>query len=102
MSPVSASLPITLAASDAVAASSFFVMVEMVGTLGIAALVLALVGIYGVVSFAVGRRTREIGIRLALGATRGDIVRLILSSGVPPIAMGMASGSCWSSPRRSR
>jgi macrolide transport system ATP-binding/permease protein len=92
MSPVSASLPITLAASDAVAASSFFVMVEMVGTLGIAALVLALVGIYGVVSFAVGRRTREIGIRLALGATRGDIVRLILSSGVPPIAMGIGLG----------
>src|SRR5262249_3740935 len=84
--------PITLAAADALAASNFFVMVKMVGTLGVAAIVLALVGIYGVVSFAVGRRTREIGVRMALGATRRDIMRLVIATGAPPIAAGLGVG----------
>jgi putative ABC transport system permease protein len=92
MSPATGDVPITLEASDTIAASKFFVLVEMVGSLGVAALVLALVGVHGVVSFAVGRRTREIGVRMALGATRGDIVRLILSSGLAPIATGIGFG----------
>ncbi|HEX4565415.1 MAG TPA: ABC transporter permease [Vicinamibacterales bacterium] len=92
VSPATAAEPITLAAADARVASNFFVMVKMVGTLGLSAIVLALVGIYGVVSFAVGRRTREIGIRMSLGASRSDIVRLVLRSGAPPIAMGIGAG----------
>jgi ABC-type antimicrobial peptide transport system permease subunit len=64
----------------------------MVGSLGVSAIVLALVGVYGVVSFAVGRRTREIGVRVALGATRGDIVRLVLVSGARPVAVGIGAG----------
>jgi len=92
MSPTAAGIPVTLAAADEQQASKFFVMVKMVGALGISAIVLAVVGIYGVVSFAVGRRTREIGVRIALGATRADIVWMVLSSGAPPIAFGIAAG----------
>ena len=53
---------------------------------------LALVGVYGVVSFAVSRRTREIGVRMALGATRADIARMVVSSSAAPIAFGIAGG----------
>jgi len=58
---------------------------------GLAAL-LAMVGIYGVLSFAVDRRTREIGVRMALGAGRGDVVRLVLRRGMTPAAAGMGAG----------
>jgi len=56
------------------------------------AALLAMVGIYGVLSFAVHRRTREIGVRMALGAARGDLVRLVLRRGMVPAAAGMAAG----------
>ncbi len=92
MTPNAASVPTTLAAADAEIASRFLPFVEMVGSLGVTAIVLALVGVYGVVSFAVGRRTREIGVRRALGATRFDIARLVLSSSAPPVAAGIAVG----------
>ncbi len=65
---------------------------SMVATLGLTAIALALVGVYGVVSFAVGRRTREIGIRMALGATRGNIILMVLRTGARPIAFGIAAG----------
>ena len=84
--------PITLAAADVQIAERFMPLVEMVGSLGVMAIVLALVGVYGVVSFAVGRRTREIGVRIALGATRADIARLVLTTGAPPIAAGVVGG----------
>jgi predicted permease len=87
-----AALPITLAAADTAQASLFMPMVEMVGSLGITAIVLALVGVYGVVAFAVGRRTREIGVRMALGATRTDIVRMVVSSATPPVVAGLGVG----------
>src|SRR5262249_49731314 len=67
-------------------------IVEMVVGLGIVGLALGVAGIYGVVSFAVVRRTREMGIRIALGATHGDIVRIVMSSNATPIALGVAGG----------
>ena len=57
---------------------------------GALALLLSLIGLYGVMSFVVTRRTREIGIRVALGATAGSAVRLILGDAVSMIAAGMA------------
>ena len=56
------------------------------------ALVLAAVGIYSVLSYTVRRRVREIGIRMALGASNQDVVRLILTDGLKPILFGVALG----------
>lgn len=58
----------------------------------VTALLLAAVGIYGVVSYAVERRTQEIGIRAALGASRRSIVGLVLRQGMKPVIFGMTAG----------
>jgi ABC-type antimicrobial peptide transport system permease subunit len=62
------------------------------GALGILALSLAGVGLYAVISFGVARRTREIGIRAALGAHGGDLVGLVLGEGVRVTLVGVALG----------
>ena len=59
---------------------------------GIAALLLALLGIYGTLSYAVEARTREVGIRIALGATRGSVFGLMLGMIVAPVTAGLALG----------
>jgi putative ABC transport system permease protein len=64
----------------------------LLGFLAVAALALAAVGIYGVLSYLVTQRTREIGIRMALGATAGYVQRLVLSSGLSAVAVGVAIG----------
>jgi putative ABC transport system permease protein len=56
------------------------------------AMLLAVVGLYGAVSYVVGQRQREIGVRIALGASRDDIRRLVLSQGMRPVIVGIAAG----------
>jgi predicted lysophospholipase L1 biosynthesis ABC-type transport system permease subunit len=64
----------------------------LAGTLAALALVLACTGVFGTVAYAVSRRVREIGIRVALGAAREDVLRLILWQGMRPVVAGIALG----------
>jgi predicted permease len=59
---------------------------------GVLALLLASVGLYGITAYSVARRTSEIGVRTALGATRGRVIRLVLSGALVQIAIGLAIG----------
>ena len=68
------------------------VVAGVAGTLGTVALTLAIAGLYGVLSFAVTSRTREIGLRAALGATPGQIKRLVLREGLGPVVLGLVVG----------
>jgi len=68
-----------------------FVM-RLLELFGAIALLMTAVGIYGVIAYSVAERTQEIGVRAALGATRGDIVRLVLGSGLTTVAIGLIAG----------
>jgi ABC-type antimicrobial peptide transport system permease subunit len=65
---------------------------ELVGTLGAVGLILAIAGLYGLVAYNVSRRTREIGIRMAIGAGPVDVLRLMMGKGLVLVAMGTAIG----------
>jgi len=67
-------------------------IVALIVVLGFVATILATTGIYGSVSFAVNQRTRELGIRVALGATRFDIARNVLTAGGKPVLHGLVAG----------
>jgi predicted permease len=75
---------------------SFSKVMHIVLFLGALAIGLAIVGIHGVVAFSVSRRRREMGIRMALGATRRDIVASVIASGVRPILFGLFVGMIFS------
>jgi ABC-type antimicrobial peptide transport system permease subunit len=68
------------------------VAVRLIGGMGLLGMLLTTVGLYGLVSYAVSRRTREIGIRIAVGATAARIVRMVISEGMTPAWIGVAVG----------
>jgi putative ABC transport system permease protein len=65
----------------------------LLGTFALLALLLTIVGIYGVTAYTVSRQARQIGIRMALGATRRDVLRLVLGSGMTVIVAGLTAGT---------
>jgi ABC-type antimicrobial peptide transport system permease subunit len=65
----------------------------LLGAFGVLALLLAAVGLYGVIAYAVSRRTREVGLRMAMGARGSDVVRMVLSSGMRLTLVGVALGA---------
>jgi predicted permease len=67
-------------------------IMEIVSGMGIMGLVLAMVGLYGLGAYAVSRRTREIGIRMAIGASRPAVLRMTLRRGLTPALYGLAAG----------
>jgi ABC-type antimicrobial peptide transport system permease subunit len=70
----------------------FRVLITVIGGMGLMGLGLAIVGLYGLVAFAVGRRTREIGIRMAVGADRTAVVQMVLRQGLVLALVGLAVG----------
>jgi macrolide transport system ATP-binding/permease protein len=68
------------------------IAVKMVAAMGLVGLLLAIAGLYGVVAYNVSRRTREIGIRMAIGATKSDVLRLVMSKGLVLVGAGTAIG----------
>jgi putative ABC transport system permease protein len=74
------------------AVSIFRVLISVIGGMGLMGLGLAIVGLYGLVAYAATRRTREIGIRMAIGADRRSVLRMVLRQGVALAAAGLVLG----------
>ena len=93
-----ASLPVVGAPLHTMISMDPFFVVSRVGGLlasivGLLGLMLACLGVYGMVSFTVTQRTHEIGIRMALGAHHAEVLRLVVREGLQPIVIGMAVGA---------
>ncbi len=88
--PVPTVTTLTEAVARAVAPNRFQML--LVGAFAASALLLATLGTYGVPAFSVSRRTQELGIRLALGAPSGSLVRMVVREGLAPVAVGLVLG----------
>jgi putative ABC transport system permease protein len=88
--PVFGETTMTQVAAESVSRRKF--AMQLVGLFGVLALLLAGVGIYGVIAYSVNQRTREIGIRVALGASRTAILRWVLRQGMILTVAGIAVG----------
>ena len=88
--PISEVITMDQAVADATAEPRFLAL--LLAVFASVALLLAAVGIYGVMSYAIARRTHEIGIRISLGATRADVLRMVLRQGMVQALMGSATG----------
>ena len=68
------------------------IAIDLVGAMGVVGLLLAIAGLYGLVAYNVNRRTREIGLRMALGAANSDVLRLVMGKGLVLVGIGTAIG----------
>lgn len=96
VSQVAANLPLTNVISQSEQAGQMLYKERLMSRLssffGALALVLACIGLYGLLSYEVARRTRELGIRMALGAQRRDLLRLVVGQGILLVLVGTAIG----------
>ena len=96
------SLDANLPIYDAVPFSTFYrqramslplTITQMVAAMGVLGLILAIIGLYGLVAYSVARRTKEIGIRMAIGAARSDVLKMVLGQGLTLAIVGVVFGS---------
>jgi putative ABC transport system permease protein len=88
--PIAAVTTLEQALADSIASRRFNLL--LLGTFAASALALASIGIYGVIAFSVAQRTQEIGVRMALGARRAQVVRLVVGQGMTIAIAGIALG----------